>query len=166
MAIIKGFQLKAIKKFRGHEGEPLRQANLYFNNKKVGFVSEDAHGGYPIIDVDNTKEWQEVAEEYLAEHPEETTFSPPEFLFYELFDLSENESEFKKAVKKGYTMIAIFDEIVISEYGDVGNFRSTGRQFLIKTTKIADVKNYEKGELKDVLYYKKVFTSLEDFIIT
>ena len=168
MAIIKGFQLKAIKSFRGHEGEPLKQANLYFNNKKVGFVSEDGHGGYPKINLDKDirEKWGKTATEFLAEHPEETIWSAQEFLFYQLFELSQDESEFKKSQKKGFAVLAIFYEKQAFKHGDVEGFRSTGREFVIQTTKLADVEKYEKGELKDMLFDKKVYTSLEDFIIS
>ena len=40
-----GYWLKAIKDFKGHEGEPLFQANVYLNNRKIGFFSEDGWGG-------------------------------------------------------------------------------------------------------------------------
>ena len=45
MASINGITVKAIKEFRGHDGEPLAQGNLYLNNKKIGFWSQDSWGG-------------------------------------------------------------------------------------------------------------------------
>ena len=45
MASINGISVKGITKFKGHEGEPLAQGNLYVNNKKIGFWSQDSHGG-------------------------------------------------------------------------------------------------------------------------
>ena len=45
MASINGVSIKAFKKFRGHEGEELYQGNVYYNGKKLGFWSQDAHGG-------------------------------------------------------------------------------------------------------------------------
>ena len=45
MASINGVSIKAFKKFRGHEGEEPYQGNVYYNGKKLGFWSQDAHGG-------------------------------------------------------------------------------------------------------------------------
>lgn len=41
-----GYWLKGVKEYKGHEGEPLFQGNVYLNNKKIGFF---CHGrlGWP-----------------------------------------------------------------------------------------------------------------------
>lgn len=36
-----GLEIKALEKFKGHDGEHLLRGNLYFNNKKVGRVAQD-----------------------------------------------------------------------------------------------------------------------------
>lgn len=36
---VNGFTLKAVKAFKGHEGEPCFQGNIYLENKKVGWFS-------------------------------------------------------------------------------------------------------------------------------
>lgn len=40
-----GLEVKAFKEFAGHDGVGLRQGNLYLNNKKVGYVSDDDWSG-------------------------------------------------------------------------------------------------------------------------
>ena len=40
-----GYWLKGMKNFKGHEGEPLFQASVYKDGKKIGFFSQDSHGG-------------------------------------------------------------------------------------------------------------------------
>jgi hypothetical protein len=52
MAKINNFELKNVKDFLGHEQEPLCQGNIYYKGKKVGFYSQDAHGGCDNIDID------------------------------------------------------------------------------------------------------------------
>ena len=42
---IPSLSIKAIKAYRGHDGEPLLQANLYIDNKKTAFIGDDSHGG-------------------------------------------------------------------------------------------------------------------------
>jgi len=42
---IAAYKVSGVKKFRGHEGEPLMQGNLCHGKTKVAWWSEDAHGG-------------------------------------------------------------------------------------------------------------------------
>lgn len=164
MAMIKGFQLKALKNFRGHEGEPLRQANLYFGNKKAGFVSEDAHGGYPTMDVlkEFRGEWEKSTKAFADEFPEKSTLTAEESFFYELLKLTEDEKTYKTAVKKGFNLTAHFDEL--REY-DNGLKLPVGQEIILSATNIEQVNKYEEREWKGKLYEKTVFTSLEDFVI-
>ena len=41
----KGYWIKNLVNFKGHEGEPLFQCTVYKDGKKIGFFSEDSHGG-------------------------------------------------------------------------------------------------------------------------
>lgn len=164
MAVIKGFQLKAVTNFRGHEGEPLQQANLYLQNKKVGFLSEDANGGMAQIDIlpEFREQWESASQAYTAEHPESVGLSPQETLFYALFELTLNEKEYKKAIKKGYSVVAQYNKLM--EYPD-GRVFPSGHQIMVTTTDVADLEKYEKENWKDEKYEKHVFTSLNDFIL-
>lgn len=164
MAMIKGFQLKAVKNFRGHEGEPLKQGNLYFGNKKAGFVSEDAHGGYPTMDVlqEFRGEWEKSTKAFEEEFPEKSVLSAEENFFYELLKLTEDEKTYKTAVKKGYPITAHFAEL--QEYPD-GLKIPVGQELILSATSIEQVDKYEEREWKGKLYEKTVFTSLEDFVI-
>ena len=40
MAEIFGVTIKNRKEFRGHEGEPCTQGNIYQNGKKIGYYSD------------------------------------------------------------------------------------------------------------------------------
>ena len=44
-----GYWLKNIKTHKGHEGEPLIQASVYKNGKRVGFYSDGDWGGCPNL---------------------------------------------------------------------------------------------------------------------
>lgn len=52
MASLNGVEIKNLKMFYGHEGEPLNQGTVYLNGRKLGFWSEDSHGGCNIFDFD------------------------------------------------------------------------------------------------------------------
>lgn len=43
--LIEGLELKKVKEFRGHDGMPLLQAELFYNGEKIAYISEDGHGG-------------------------------------------------------------------------------------------------------------------------
>jgi hypothetical protein len=58
-----GYWLKAMNDFQGHEGEPLFQGNVYKDNKKIGFFSQDSWGGMDRLDCD-TKEQQKELEDF------------------------------------------------------------------------------------------------------
>ena len=45
MASLNGVSLKNLKTYAGHEGEPCMQGSVYYNGKKLGFWSQDGHGG-------------------------------------------------------------------------------------------------------------------------
>lgn len=55
MARIYDVQLKGITQFKGHEGEPCFQGNIYYKNKKIGYFSDDFRGGFMDIDFDNSE---------------------------------------------------------------------------------------------------------------
>ena len=54
MASLNGVTIRNLKGFNGHEGEPLFQGSVYLNGQKLGFWSQDAHGGSDNYDF-NTK---------------------------------------------------------------------------------------------------------------
>lgn len=102
---IKDIQLKAIKTFRGHEGEELVQANVYFKNKKVGFYSDGDWGGPATLDV--PKEVLEVLaaihEEYVPEKVQftnDTVYQKAESAVESLLAFADIEKTYKKVVKK------------------------------------------------------------------
>ena len=127
MASINGITVKAMKEFVGHEGY-CKQGNIYIDNKKQGFWSQDSWGGPDNFEFDTTLLLERIKEYYEKNPPIDTlklykmnieeidfknlpvrTFEDvlePESIFlYELTDLIEIEKHFKKAIKQGYSMI-------------------------------------------------------------
>lgn len=107
MASIKGFELRKIVKFRGHEQEPLCQGDIYHKGKKVGFYSEDFYGGGSHIEFDNST-LEDIAnaacKAYFSEKADpifEKYKIVPQLseFFYELAVLTEKEKNFKKYLK-------------------------------------------------------------------
>lgn len=123
MAKIKGIELRNIRDFRGHEGEPLTQGDVYYKGKKVGFYSQDSWGGPDILnldydlDKDLEKEINDIfhnynggilfkklddlyAKQYNCEELFELEQKGYEYLFMDLLQLMEHEETYKEFSKK------------------------------------------------------------------
>lgn len=121
MAKIKGIELKNLVEFRGHEGEELLQADVYYKNKKVGYYSQDAWGGPDIFNLDykldtkTAKEVENITNNYvggklfeklddLYSKTYDINFKYEqigyEYLFMDLLQLKEHEDLYKKYSKK------------------------------------------------------------------
>lgn len=105
MASIKGVQLKAITHYRGSDGEPGIQGNIYLHGKKVGYFSDDSRSGQMNIRVEHEKkkEIEELVADYYLEHP--SAYESVEWFINELIQLTENEKMFKKYRKQGYPIL-------------------------------------------------------------
>lgn len=168
---LKNITLKGVTKFRGHEGEPLHQGNIYLNNKKVGNFSEDSWGGGIIYDFDSKEmksEVEKIAKSFYEENENglEMYGRPPipitckeffkdneiEGLITELLELWDAEQEYKGYFKKGYPIMFVMKE------------RKKGYTYSLAcmpSRKETIESNSETG-LGDLVV--KVYESLEDFI--
>ena len=105
---IKGFHLRNRVDYRGHEGEPLAQADLYLKEpgkklKKVGFLSDGDWGG-PDVERFESKEakekYIETAEEvYNALENRQNIFDARQLMKEDLFALYEIEQGIRKDFK-------------------------------------------------------------------
>lgn len=143
MAKIKGIELKNVKEFRGHEGEELMQGDVYYKNKKVGFYSQDAHGGMDTFDIfynvdrDIRKEIMEIADNYIGgvlfkkiddlydkmyNYTSNHTYEKKgyEYLFMDLLELYDHEKLYKKYSKKynDNTIYIIYDNVFSRRIGN------------------------------------------------
>jgi hypothetical protein len=110
MASVKGFTLKGVTRFKGHEGEPCVQGSIYNNGKKVGYYSDSYTMGPPDISF-NDKAVEEKAIRAGRTCYENQTDYPEDFeletLFDKIKDLIETERDYKKYVKMGYPVFAV-----------------------------------------------------------
>jgi len=117
MASIKGVTLKGVVRFKGHEGEPCSEGKIYLNGKKVGCYKDSYMMGPRDIDFDSKEdeaEVESVCREYYAERPGERWFEDKEpdideFLC-KLYALVDNEKFFKKCIKQGFPILAVYEE--------------------------------------------------------
>ena len=167
MAKIKGIELRNIRDFRGHEGEPLTQGDVYYKGKKVGFYSQDSWGGPDILnldydlDKDLAKEINDIfhnynggilfknlddlyAKQYHCENLFKIEQKGYEYLFMDLLQLIEFEDLYKEYSKKfGVDKIAII-------YKDLFDRAIYGNRFDIDTSiKFPGTTIFEYNSLKD-----------------
>jgi hypothetical protein len=148
MAEIFGVTIKNRKEFRGHEGEPCTQGNIYQNGKKIGYYSDSFMMGpveYDFLE-GGEKLFDEVVKKYFKKYPEEKDYYEIADIFlYHLNNLIDLEKIFKAAIKKGYDAL--------------GTIKQGGlyHSYFLREASIDEFLSKENS---------KVYRSLDDFIIT
>ncbi len=108
MASINGIEIKTYTTFKGHDGQPLRQATVYMDGKNIGMISEDTWGGPMNIKVKNYVEVEKrlfayASHENFAGH----ALKDIELLFGLLLDLVFVEKKAKKSWKQNDKAVII-----------------------------------------------------------
>ena len=177
MASINGICVKGIKDFKGHEGEPLCQGNLYLNNKKIGFWSQDSWGGPDHFILDQGFDYRLLNDAVKTLNAEKSEMVGPagnqflreydlEYLMIDLLDLNYDEKAFKNAVKKGYSAIVVatdgYNQVVWNlpqSYLDMSN------EGILKVL-AKEIKNAtESTFFKNREITTKIYRSLDEFNI-
>lgn len=104
MASLYGVVIKNLKTFKDHEGMIAYQGDVWFNNKKLGFWSQDSWCGSDHYDfkeslldavVNRFKKSSLLEDKYRD-------IANLDIMLNHLVNLIEQEKEYKKGVKKGY----------------------------------------------------------------
>lgn len=106
MASINGITVKALKEFKGHEGEPLYQGNIYLDNKKIGWWSQDSHGGCDHIYLDAQYSLSKLENKVNQMNLDYSL----DLLFGDLVIMQSDEKDFKNAVKSGYAGVLLITD--------------------------------------------------------
>lgn len=161
MASINGLSVKKIVEFRGHEGEPLTQCDVYYNGKNVGFFSMADWGGEDTVKV--SKEVEELFKDYKA-FSSEYIFTGIGWAIYDVLALHDIEKEYKKAIKK--TELAGLVVVKVDEYRS----SSLVVNKLLCSMPIEELVEKIKNALPKYKDFDtsafKLYKSLEDFNIT
>lgn len=125
MASINGYNLKKVKEFEGHEGEPCYQGEIYLKSKKVGsFKSSYTMGPMNVyfISPEAEKAFKETVKLYITNYPEQfdgagiqwpesVGWFDDEAFILELLTIKDWEKIAKKEFKKGYVSgVMVFNE--------------------------------------------------------
>ena len=174
MASLHGFSLKKVVNYKGHEGEPLSQADIYYRGKQIGFWRMGDFGGedefYGIDSHFLPKEYFDYirnvwGDTFDSQFPNMNTRFSDEMVassfFAELLYLHEMEKELKKIMKKGFQALIT---VSISFYSTSFNI-PVG--YDLERAKIAVEKQFDKLYPKWTEHPKtiKVYNDLSQFTV-
>ena len=145
---INGYTLKTVKNFMGREGYGF-SANLYYNGKRIGEVTDTANGSGEIdiyLDMDSRDQHKEVDTDFLER----------------LYLLHSQEKSFKAKIKAGVDKALIC--VAFSEPTKDWNYylEYTGGKSM---TEDAFTAWYNKNGVGGTIEKIDIFTSLDDFNI-
>lgn len=150
MAVLRDYEVKALRVIEGREGYGFK-ANLYYKNKKVGSLGDYADGSG--VDIELPKEeferFMKIGEQFMKEYEHE--FTSVDMFAHELVNMKEYEGDYKKAIKQGYGKIAYLRD----------DFRSDKPKKIPQMVKVP--KNYQGDINPDGYDIVEQFESLEDF---
>lgn len=156
MAKICGFELKAVKEFKSHDGYPICQGNVYFKGKKLGSWSQDGWGGEDWYEFDKAPYDKALAKTDLSGYEQfadcyKYGFSPNlDILLGEVLRLRDLEKPYKKFAKQGYGKMVCFtsdmQQVMVGlksdEYDKVGSL----------TNVICKRYQWDKSEVETKIY--------------
>lgn len=112
------FEVRGVKNYRGHGGEPLRQGTLWYQGRKIGFIGEGDHGGPATVDI-REKADEAIVDAYIKAQPRQklpvefddgrdNTYAYDEDLFVmDAFAYTEIRKKVAKAQKDGKVCFVI-----------------------------------------------------------
>lgn len=157
MAMIKGVTLKAVKTWQGREGV-CNQGNIYIDNKKAGWYSENDSVLEPEI-VFETQDMAFVFEErkkkFFDKYPQ--PYHEDVVFFDKLLHLIVYEKQFKKAVKQGYKALICQNPLTDSDEKE-SQYEWFGYVYTNEVQQTLE--QYQKKGYSNL----KAYQSLEDFI--
>lgn len=161
MASIFGLKLKGRRTFEGRDWQG-NQGNLYIGNTKIAWYNDSGDGGPADIEYYNGRpgrekykpQLEEIVKKYYEKFPlqgEYANLSPDaELLMGELLQLMDDEKQYKKFEKMGYSATAIFK---VGENGVPKYCACKGRagvEVLEKKPNVIILKVYESIENFDI----------------
>ncbi len=155
MASIYGFSLKNRKTFQGSDWQG-NQGDLCYNGKKVAWYNDSGNGGACDLEYYDSRYasiLEETIKRYFKERPIITKYGEldgDEDLFMaELLQLMDDEKEYKKGVKKGYSCLITYTDA------------NTHLSYIITCNEDGVKNTLNRTDLIDI----RIYRSEKDFII-
>ncbi len=163
MASLNGVTIRNLKLYRGHEGEPLWQGSVYYNGKKLGFWSQDAHGGCDNYEF-NSKllEVPTLAWKSALKGTQYYQYLDTDSFLAVVCALMDLEKEYKKAEKKGYSVACVGINFTDGYWSIVSALHKTTAQNREPEVRTTVLKMAKSGE--EHLVHTKVISSADDLV--
>ena len=131
-----GYWLKNVKSHKGHEGEPLVQASVYKDGKRIGFYSDGDWGGPPNL-MEFKKENEAAFTEY-CKTISDFKYEPWAAVVYGILDAIDYQKWVKRQSKK---------KTLFRVKGDAADsYRTIGAPYLGNEEKIDSILSKKYGE--------------------
>ena len=163
MASLNGVEVKSLKEYAGHEGEPLLQGTVYYKGNKLGFWSQDARGGSDNFDFREDVLEESVLKVKAVQEGKYASYYSTDSFMADLVTLALLEKEYKKMVKKGYPILLAGFTWGTGTYSAIGFKSEKAITNEHKSKVVSEVLKYayDKTEKVEVA----IFKSLLDFEI-
>ena len=178
MASINGISVKNLKTFFGHEGETIYQGNVYLGKKKIGFWSQDSHGGCCQYAFEPGISGEMIDKQIAALNPQKAIrgndrSGKPYVIEYDLdrllediVDLMDDEKAYKSAAKGGYAGILISTDGYHSVTWNLPKeYTSMSDKDLLAVMQDVLDATVKKDFFRNTTAVNKIYRSPEDFCI-
>lgn len=163
MASLNGVEVKSLKEYAGHEGEPLLQGTVYYKGNKLGFWSQDGHGGCDNFDFREDALEEAVLKLKAVQEGKYASYYSTDSFMADLVTIALLEKEYKKMEKKGFPILLAGFTWGTGTYSAIGFKSDKSITNEHKSKVVSEVLKYayDKTEKVEVA----VFKSLADFVI-
>jgi len=161
MASLNGVSIRNFKAFKGHEGEPLWQGSVYHNGRKLGFWSQDAHGGCDNFDF-NSKllDYPTLAWKSALRGTKYYDYLGVDSFMGVVSAIMDLEKEYKKAEKRGYSVACVGINLVDGYWSMISTLHKTTAESHKKDIEASLLKRADKGDEKFLTI--KIISSVEE----
>lgn len=167
MATIKSFHMKNISLPKEENGMRFRKGILYTSGAKAGFFHYYESGKDPFISIREQfqEKWNQDVEEFYEERANEKSVSPAVFFVESLVELIDYEKQYRVQQKRGNSIMVRYIELKEDERDGERITRPSGKRVHFNANSMADVEAFEEQELSEMTFKRRLFSSLDDFIL-
>lgn len=167
MTTIKSFHMKNISVPKEENGMRFRKGILYSTGAKAGFFHYYESGKEPDIWIREQfqEKWDKEITEFHQERAPKKAVSPAIFFVETLVELIDFEKRYRVQQKRGNSIMVIYIEMKTEDRHGEMITRPSGRRVLFNANDMAEVEAFEEQELAHMTFERKLFASLDDFIL-
>ena len=167
MTTIKSFHMKNISVPKEENGMRYRKGVLYTAGAKAGFFHYYESGKEPEIWIreDFLEKWHRDVQDFYEERAPKKAVSPEVFFVEKLVELIDYEKRYRVQQKRGNSLMVIYVEMKTEERDGEKITRPSGKRVLFNANEMSELEAFEEQELSHMTFERKLFSSVDDFII-